>query len=110
MPAKIVNLTSHEVHLHRGDHMITIEPSEIEARVTFHDRPIGYVEHQGKRVPISRLVIDEIVDLPDPEKNTWFIVSGIVQKAAPDRKDLLIPYKTIRRGGCVIGCKALLQI
>jgi hypothetical protein len=48
-------------------------------------------------------------DLPQPEPDTWFIVSLVVALAClPGRDDLLVPYREVRnQQGTIVGCRFL---
>ena len=51
---------------------------------------------------------ERIVDLPKPQKDTYYIVSNIVLGFCPDRFDLLAPVKQVKVNGRVVGCKAFI--
>ena len=106
---KLVNLTPHPVVLIRDGGAIEIPPSGVVPRL----REI--VEDTGdtvEGVPIVRKGYGEIQGLPDPEPDTYYIVSALVAQAARarglGRDDLLIPDDLVRdEQGRVIGARRL---
>lgn len=40
---------------------------------------------------VCSTVFGEVTELPEPQKNTRFIVSGMVKAAVPDRADVVAP-------------------
>lgn len=47
-------------------------------------------------IPVVRKVYGPVENLPEPRQWEYFIVSGMVREALPDRKDLLSPGETVR--------------
>jgi hypothetical protein len=69
-----------------GTIMGTIQPSGKVAQVTLTETE---VEIDGAKVPFA---FTEIVDLPDPDGLTRYIVGPRVKEEYPDRDDLLVPW------------------
>ena len=98
------NLTPHEVKIITEGGTVEIKPSGVVARCEEHEEPAG--ELAG--IPVSRIVMGEVVDLPPEEKGVILIVSHIVLQACPERKDLVKPVKPVRNAaGDIIGCRSL---
>lgn len=98
------NLTPHEVKIITDEGAIVVKPSGIIARCEEHEEPAG--ELAG--IPVSRIVMGEVVDLPPEEDGVVLIVSHIVLQACPERKDLVKPGKPVRNvAGDIIGCRSL---
>ena len=96
----IRNLTPHEIKILNKE-----IPSSGIARVsqilTFADTFDG--------VDLMIAQYENVVDLPDPQDNTLFIVSAMVRNACADRFDLASPGDLIRDdSGNIIGCKNLI--
>ena len=54
---------------------------------------------------IYRLAPREIINLPDPKPETYYIVPKMLAQACPERKDLIFPGTVVRNGsGDVVGC------
>ncbi len=71
----------------------------------------GYDNGWNITVDIMQKSFSEIEGLPEPKKDTYYIVSALVAGAAKDRKDLLIPNELVRdEKGRIIGCKNLARI
>lgn len=97
---KFINLTPHTVRLNSG---VEFHPSGQVARVkvTHHleawisDGPDGAVELDDKfsleAIKIYKPVFGQVEGLPEPEKGTMYIVSGMVAAACRDREDVLCP-------------------
>lgn len=61
--------------------------------------------------PVRSASYGSVVGLPDPEPDTWYIVSlatALAAALATGRNDLLVPYDQIRdEDGRIIGCREL---
>jgi len=90
----IVNLTLYPMTVvidgWMGTIVETIEPSGKVAQITFTETE---VKIDGATVPF---VFTEVVDLPDPDGLTRYIVSPHVKDEYPDRDDLLVPWHVVR--------------
>ena len=133
---KIINCTPHDivfiVESHIDDEFYTIEKfiikksgiiprvKEVERKIdTFktnvtRERDIeedGYDNGWNLYIDIMEKSFTEVEGLPEPKKDTYYVVSALVASAAKDRKDLLIPNELVRdEKGRVIGCKNLAKI
>lgn len=82
-------------------------------QTTAHDGWVAPLA-SGARVPIGRAEWGQVVGLPDPDPNTYHIVSVIVVEAALDAgrtiDDLLVPGDQVRDGkGRIVGCRGLIE-
>lgn len=98
-----VNKTPHKLTIFRGDgSTLELDPiapcpraSEVIQRVATLDG-----------IEISRVTYGNVLDLPDPEDGTIYVVSMLVRSACPNRTDLVSPGKLVRdSGGNVIGAE-----
>lgn len=103
IPTRIINLTPHKVVIVGEDNFPIIEyPSQGIARVSQLTEPVGTINN----VPLFRVSLGDVENLPEPQENTFYIVSRMVAEALPHRKDLLIPTELVRdQEGRVIGCR-----
>ena len=108
----IKNLTPHDVNVVcENGKTVTFPPEGIIPRCTQSSEKIGEVTVGDDTVDIVKSVFGQVNDLPEREKDTIFIVSMVVAKAASDRDDLVIPTDLVRNeAGAIIGCKALAKI
>jgi len=106
---KLVNCTPHAVMLHLADgFIIGIEPSGIIARAKQTNVKVGELKLEGSSIPIVKAEYGEVTDLPEPQEDTLYIVSGLTAAAAPSRTDLVGTTDLVRDDeGRIIGCKAL---
>lgn len=83
---KIINCTPHAITITDGP---TIEPSGQVARVTTQQVDAGDIAG----IPVKTQTFGDIVDLPEPQAGTVFIVSAIVLSAAKEqgRTDVVAP-------------------
>ena len=107
---KIVNLTPHEINIFRSMEdiapMMSIPPSGIIARVSSVIKPLGDVDG----IPIFSSEFGEIVDMPNQESGTIYIVSAILleHKSNKNRMDVFAPGELKRNEkGQPIGCIGL---
>ena len=62
-------------------------------------------------IPLNKVELSEIENLPDVSLEYYYIVSRIVAEACPERTDLFIPDEIVRdENGRIIGCRALAQV
>ena len=101
--AELVNLTPHALAVHLLDgSVMTVEPSGTVARCRQQDEQVGVLAG----APVFRTVFGEVVDLPEEQKGTTYVVSRLVASACPDRHDLVVPGPLVRDDqGVVIGCR-----
>ena len=76
-------------------------PSGMRIRVAQTRREIGMLDG----IPVNTSEFGQVEGLPEQRPDTWYIVSGLVLAAAPDRPDLLVPAPAVRDWrGQVVGC------
>ena len=97
----LVNLTPHAVNFITADGVqVNVAPEGIIARLEQHDvlsRWIG-------RIPVYKTEYGQVQNLPDPQPDTIYIVSGMVLNKVNGRDDVLSPGSLIRNDeGQVIG-------
>jgi hypothetical protein len=74
----IINMMKHDIHVHTNEE--------------------GLIE-------LYKPTYGEVMDLPEPQPNTVYVVSGMVNAATPDRQDVVSPGDHIRDpDGRPIGC------
>lgn len=115
----IVNCTKHAVRLCDNDGQLIREwaPGAVETRVAeefYGTSGISIPELPGKFVDLHEWSFGEVVDLPEPEEGTMFIVSAMVISAllqkGVKRPDLISPHTgrgmIVQRDGAIWGVKA----
>jgi hypothetical protein len=109
---KLMNLTPHAVTIVANDGAtMTIPPSGTVARCVVTRSVVGTVTVETVTVPVTATVLGQVVDLPQPEPETLYIVSRVVAEAARDRTDLVVPDDVVRdEAGRVTGCRALARV
>ena len=112
----LVNLTPHNINIIGETGSTIIHTSGIIARVNMIVSTIDTVaQYITKRnyekevgVPMFKTVYGEVTNLPEEVRDTLYIVSGMVQTAAKDRTDLVVPANLVRDDkGMVVGCTGL---
>jgi hypothetical protein len=84
---KLINLTPHKINLIDTDGSVTaLETSGTVARISSKSQIIGNL----LGFPLNKTSFGEIKDLPEQEKDTFFIVSSLVRSNS-DRSDLISP-------------------
>lgn len=105
---KIKNLTPHAIFIVDEDgNAVTVFESEGIARAEQKDEPAG--ELNG--IPLVKSTFGKPIDLPEPEKDEFLIVSLVTANAAKaagrTTEDLLLTSGLVRdEQGRIIGCKA----
>jgi len=85
---KVLNYTPHKVIVMKKDRtVIKSYPSDGIARVSSSSSVIGDIDG----IELRKTGFGEVTGLPEPEKDTYLIVSSLVRSALPDRKDLISP-------------------
>lgn len=108
---KIINLTPHELNLIIGDKEIRILPSGIIARCEVTRQQTDSIMFNGVEIPINKTVFGRVENLPEPKKDTIYVVSSLVAQAVPYRNDAFIPDDTVRdEQGRIIGARALARV
>ena len=106
--AIFINLTPHAINLITDDFSQTFAPSGKVARVAQVPVPAQDILIPGEdiKVPTIRMEYGQVEGLPEKVENTYLIVSGQAQAAAPEQKNLLSSGEQFRDSeGRVIGCK-----
>lgn len=63
------------------------------------------VEDMADGFLVYRWFPEEVVNLPEPEPDTYYIVSKMLAQACPERKDLIFPGTVVRdTDGHIVGC------
>jgi hypothetical protein len=101
---KIINLTPHELNLHRGTEIETILSTTPPARVGTEKKVLG--ELNG--YPVNLTTFLEVENMPAKEEGKVFVVSRIVAEALKNQgrtADVFIPDDVVRdEKGVIIGC------
>lgn len=102
---KFVNLTPHTLNIVRADNsVLIIEATGKIARVSSKTEVVEVIDG----IEVIEPTFGDIVDLPEPEEGTKFIVSRMVKNLVPERKDVLVPGLLARDDkGNIIGAKGL---
>lgn len=121
----LVNLTPHTVRYFGDDKIVDI-PSSGVVRLLANSETDGYINVdknniKAKRIDnepnvtgksilslnISKTKFGKPKNLPEPKEDTYYIVSALVARSCPHRKDLLITDRAKRdENGNVIGAKS----
>jgi hypothetical protein len=98
---KVINLTPYPIHVAGHD---PIEPDGEVARVNAQTIHAGSING----MPCFETVINGASGVPQPKKDTVYIVPTMVRQAYPGRRDLVSPAKLLRdKSGVVNGCLGL---
>ena len=96
----LINLTPHALNVFGVSGFYTIPASGLVARVSTETHDAGYLGE----FPLYRTSFGKVTDLPAFREDVYYIVSGLVKSAVPDRLDLLCPAELIRDDeGRVVG-------
>ena len=105
---EIINLTPHDVNIVLDGRVITIERSGKIARCEQQTQKVNELNYSNTIIPITQTSYGEVVDLPEPKENVYYIVSRLVMSAVSGRSDLLVPNGLVRDdNGNIIGCESL---
>lgn len=90
---KLVNLTPHQIVLRAEDGTeMVLPPTGDVARVTSTPGPLVHAPQAGLPVPVyGGDRPGEIVGLPDPQRETLYIVSNVVADLVAERHDVVCP-------------------
>ena len=100
----IRNFTPHEVKIVDTEgNVLKAFSSEGCARCSQSETIIANIDG----VDVTKQTFGNVEGLPEPQNDTYYIVSRLVASALPDRKDLLIPGPTVREGSTIKGCLSL---
>lgn len=106
---QIINLTPHTINFLDGDNnpILTVEPSGVIARARQTRTPCGTVAG----IPVNQCAYGQVQGLPEPAKETIYVVSAITAQACPEREDVYIVDDSVRNeDGRIIGVRALAHI
>lgn len=101
----IINLTPHAVNIYTKAGIKTIAPSGVVARCAQQQILIGHIGD----IDLYKTDFGEVSGLPEPQKDTFYIVSAVAANALRGRRsDVLIPFDPVRdEKGSIIGCRGL---
>lgn len=104
---RIVNLTPHAVTING----LTIQPDGRIPRLREETREVGQFEIDGHTLPVIETTLGELEGLPEPQRDTIYIVSRLVAEAAPTRDDLYFPGRLLRDSeGQIVGAASLARL
>lgn len=112
--SKFVNLTPHEVNVYAEnteEPLFSVPPEGTFLRAVEVRNKIGNIDG----VPLNQVSFGEVRDLPEPQEDTYFIVSQITAQAIKQlyayRGDFVITDNAVRDGnGKIIGCRAFAKV
>jgi len=86
----IINLTPHTVKVLDTDgNLVEIPPSQLVARCSKNKEVVGQVIFNDRKIDIVKYSYNNIINVPEPQKGTLYLVSAIVKNALPDRADVV---------------------
>lgn len=98
---KIINLTPYTIAIAGHE---PIDPAGEVARVNAQTMHVQTVNG----IPFFETTVNGAWGVPDPKKDTVYIVPTMVRQAFPERRDLVSPAKLLRdKSGVVNGCLGL---
>lgn len=101
---EIVNLTPHNIYDTEAG--INFPASGKVARVSSTSEFMYFLEQPTGLLPVHKTCFGEVEGLPEQRRGTFYLVSGIVLSALPNRTDILAPGDLVRdSAGNPIGCK-----
>lgn len=106
---QIINLTPHAINfLDSNNHpILTVEPSGTVARAKQTRTLCGTIAG----IPVNQCAYGTVQGLPEPAKETIYIVSSITAQACPEREDVYIVDDSVRNEtGRIIGVRALAHV
>jgi len=98
-----VNLTPHDIVVLNSDNSValTLNPSGL-VRLTESVKPNPAI-HEG--IPIKSVGLGDVLGLPDPIDNVYYVVSMVVATSLRGlRTDLVYPEVVRNDKGIIIGC------
>lgn len=104
---KVINVTPHNVDIcdENGNVIKTYEASGMVARVAHGWETIEYIDG----IPMVTRVNARVVNLPEPQEDTLYIVSNIILDYCYDRMDLIAPCQQVKVNGRVVGCRSFVS-
>lgn len=106
---QIINLTPHAINFldESNRPILTVEPSGVIARAKQTRTLCGTVAG----IPVNQCAYGQVQGLPEPAKETIYVVSSITAQACPERADVYIVDDSVRNeDGRIIGVRALAHI
>ena len=104
----VVNLTPHVIRLNDGREF---PPSGSVARVSSDYSDISCRHIPG--VPTMTAGFGDVTGLPEPANNVFYIVSGMVMSACPDRLDIMAPATghkdAVRKDGQIVSVPGFIR-
>ncbi len=113
---KLVNLTPHPLHFFAGDGCeLVFEPAGSPARVEqTRALVLDLVTSDGHNAPVTQSSFGEVTGLPEPQPNTFYVVSLITAqalKAIGRTDDILIVDAAVRdEQGHIVGCRGFARV
>lgn len=104
---RVINLTPHDlVLLNEANETVKVIPPDgrLPRVIPGGETPVDSVEG----FPVWETTPGQLDGLPDPDGDTMYVVSQVVVdwcNANAPRKDLLVPYKVVRDGNTILGCR-----
>ena len=108
---QIINQTGHDINVYDRavNHLRDFPAAGEEVPRCNEEQEIN--QEYINNFPVTWQFLGDVVNLPDEQPGTFYIVSRMVALAAPERRDLLIPGPLIKeKDGEVIGCKGLTRV
>ncbi|MGI8815026.1 MAG: hypothetical protein ACR2G2_07000 [Pseudonocardia sp.] len=108
MPA-LVNLTPHEVVVLADDDDVLLRlPPKGLARVSQTFASVGQLDVPEGTTPLVNIRDGDVVGLPEPHPDVYYVVSWLTYHASAQREDLLVTADEVRdEAGRILGCRAL---
>ena len=106
---QIINLTPHAINFLDSNNrpILTVEPSGVIAPAKQTRTLCGTIAG----IPVNQCAYGTVQGLPEPAKETIYIVSAITAQACPEREDVYIVDDSVRdETGRIIGVRALAHI
>lgn len=106
---QIINLTPRPINFLDADNqpILTVEPSGVIARAKQTRTLCGNIAG----IPVNQCAYGQVQGLPEPAKETIYVVSAITAQACPERQDVYIVDDSVRdSNGRIIGVRALAHI
>lgn len=103
----VINLTPHDVDIcdYNGNIIKTYKASGIVARNARYTECVGNIDG----VPLMASRNERMVNLPEPQEDTMYIVSDVVRHVCADRMDIMSPAEKVRINGRVVGCMTFMS-
>lgn len=106
----LINLTPHDVIIRRGSTRVVLRKSGNVARCIPKRTTVRWLRIDGVPVPVTRIMSEEVVGLPEPSEGIYYVVSHPVARKRPYRTDLLVPDVLERIDGKIEACWSLGEV